>query len=433
MIHRYTEPEMMNLWSEKNKFYKWLRVGWAVLCARFTLGEFIFEPTPDMLEAIEIDADEINRIEREETKHDVTAFLNFISPQLPPELRSWFHRGLTSYDLGDTALSLLLLESLQLIESELREVMESLREKALQYKYTPQVGRTHGVHAEPITFGVKLLNWYQEFDRQLERLRQLRKRIAVGKISGAVGMYTIEPRIEKIACDALGLRPTIATQIISRDILAEYLAFLGNVASSLGKLALNCRLLSQTEIAEVREGFSKSQKGSSAMPHKKNPIGFENICSLMRLPGLYFQTALDNNANCWHERSLDNSGNERVIIADASTLVHYCLRRFNKTFKEMEIFTEEMDMNLEMTNGLIFSQEVMMLVASKGNMPREAAHTLVKDIAIKCFNNGLDFEEVLLKNNDIMTAITDPEELKKCFDIDKKLKYVDHIFGMALS
>jgi len=426
MIERYITGKMAGVWSDQRKFETWLQVELAVLKARKEMGEFIFG-IPHASK-IKIDPREINRIEKEITKHDVVAFLQHISPQFPEELRPWLHRGLTSYDVVDTAMALQLVDSIDLIDDALKELMEVVESKAWEYKDTPQIGRTHGIHAEPITFGVKLVNWYVELQRHEERLEELRKRVSVGKISGAVGMYTLDPKIEQLTCDKLDLWPTIATQIISRDIIAEYMLVLGLIAGTISKISVSMRLLSQTEIGEVMESFSKDQKGSSAMPHKKNPVGWENLTGMMRIVCSNTQAAYGNLADCWNERSLDNSGPERVIIPDSSALVEYGLIRLKNLFKGMRVFPGRMLENLNQTKGLIFSQEVMMLVAEKSNLPREEAHTLVRDVALACFETREDFQAALLQNETIMQFIS-PEELSECFDLQKKLRYTDEIFS----
>lgn len=427
MLSRYSRREMSSIWSEDNKFRKWLEVEIAVLKVRKKIGEITHEIPNDLLKKIKIDPTEINRIEKDVTKHDVVAFLTYISPQFPENLRPWLHRGLTSYDIGDTSLSLQMTESVFLLMSGVCNLKNTLKKVAIEHKYTPEIGRTHGIHAEPITFGVKLANWYAELSRHENRLANLAGSVSVGKISGAVGMYTIDPKIEKEVCKDLGLNPVVATQIISRDIVAEYLSTLGNVCATIGKISTNLRLLSQTEIGEVMESFSKDQKGSSAMPHKKNPIGSENLSGLMRVAYSNVQVAFENLANCWHERSLDNSGSERVIIVDTSILLDYALERLSGIIKNMRVFPEKMLGNLNLTKGLVFSQEVMMLVAEKSELPREEAHTLVRDIALECWENNRDFFSALLENEIIM-KYANKEDLRSCFDLKSKLRYVNDIF-----
>lgn len=428
MLDRYTRGEVGEVWSEESKFRKWLLIEVVVLQIRRELGELEYSVPPGLIQEVVINPEEINQIEQNVTKHDVLAFLNHVSPQFPEKLRPWLHKGLTSYDIGDTALSLQMKESVNLLIKTLGKLMKSVKEKAFAYKYTPQVGRTHGVHAEPITFGVKLANWYDELKRHHSRLQRLKKTVSVGKISGAVGMYTIDPEVERMVCKRLGLKPIIATQIISRDIAGEYMATLGLIAASVSKIALNLRLLARTEVREVMEFFDKKQKGSSAMPHKKNPIGSENICGLMRVVCSNAQVAYENLANCWDERSLDNSGAERVAIADSSILLDYALARLTGIINKMLVFPKRMLKNLGETKGLIFSQEVMMLVAKKSGLPREEAHTLIRDIAVACWESDEDFIKAILRNKEIMWHVTG-KEVRSCFKVDNKLRHVNHIFN----
>lgn len=428
MLKRYSRKGMEEIWSEARKFYYWLLVELTVLRVRHELGELPHSVPEGLEDLVKIDPGEINRIEKEITKHDVIAFLMHVSPQIPEELRPWMHRGLTSYDIGDTAFGLQMRESLDIIIQGVENLMMVLKKQAYEFQFTPEIGRTHGIHAEPITFGVKLANWYAELDRHLSRLKTAQKEVSVGKISGAVGMYTVDPIIEEMVCKQLGLKPIVATQIISRDVVAVFMSTLANLAGSLGKIATNLRLLSQTEIGEVMEPFGKDQKGSSAMPHKKNPIGSENLSGLMRVPGTNYLVALENLANCWHERSLDNSGSERVVVVDSAVLLDYALGRLSGIIENMRVFPERMMRNIQATNGLVFSQEVMMLVAEKSQLPREEAHTLVRDIALACWETGEDFLEALQRNTAVMNCISE-SELHGCFRLEEKLKHIDYIFN----
>ncbi|NTW76088.1 MAG: adenylosuccinate lyase [Candidatus Moranbacteria bacterium] len=353
-----------------------------------------------------------------------------MNPQLPKALQPHFHAGVTSYDPGDTSLCLQMRESLEIIISALEELMKVVRGLAILYKATPQIGRTHGIHAEPITFGVKMANYYAELKRGRDRLLQARKTVSVGKLSGAVGMYTLNPEVERLALKELGLRPIIATQIISRDIVAEYMSALALLSSTLEKISTGFRTLSRTEIREVSEYFSATQKGSSAMPHKKNPITFEKITGLTRIVRANLLVALEDNGACWDERSIDNSAPERVIISDSSQVVHYLLQTLTETLLKMNVNPKRMRRNLDLTKGLVFSQEVMMLVAKKSGLPREEAHTLVRDIAVRCFDEDLGFLEELLRSEEIMRHIS-VDELNGCFSLSHKLRHVDHIFRMV--
>lgn len=427
MLKRYTKEVMGKIWSDANMFFLWLVVELAVLRVRWQIGEMPHEVPDNLEDEIRIDPEEINRIEDQITKHNVVAFLEYMSPQFPKVLQSWLHRGLTSNDIIDTALSLQLIQSTDELLKALLSLMRAIKNVAFVHKYTVEIGRTHGIHAEPITFGVKMANWYAELERNHLRLIRLKEIVSVGKISGAVGMFTLDPQIEELTCESLGLQPIIATQIISRDILSEYMATLGIVAASIGKIALNFRLLSQTEIGEIMEPFSKDQKGSSAMPHKKNPIGDENISGLMRTVYTNVQTEYEIQANCWHERSIDNSAPERVVVVDSSIALHYAMVRLAGIIEKMRVFPDRMLENLQHTKGLIFSQEVMMLVAEKSNLPREKAHTLVRDIALKCWEDRSIFLEALLASNSVMQYVS-KEEILNCFRLDEKVKHVDYIF-----
>lgn len=430
MITRYMREEMGQIWSDANRFRKWLEVEVEVLWVRWERGEIKGElpaDFDDFIQKIVIDPAEINRIEAKKTKHDVLAFLEHVSPQFPENLRPWLHRGMTSYDVVDTALMLVLREAFGLIIEGTENLMEVIKKRAFEFKTTPMIGRTHGVHAEPITFGVRLANWYAELDRQLDRLEQARRMAAVGKISGAVGMYTLPPEVEEKTLAMLEMDPVISTQIISRDIISEVMSVLANLAATISKIALNLRLGARAEVRETMEFFDVHQKGSSAMPHKKNPIGSENLCGLMRQVISNLQAVFWTQADCWEERSLDNSGIERVVLPDSTTLVDYALDRLTKIISKMLVYPDKMHRNLELTKGLIFSQDVMMLVAEKSGLPREEAHTLVRDIAIECWEKEYDFLKALLANETIMKHVAE-EELRACFDLNRKLQHVDHIF-----
>ncbi len=426
MLKRYAKKEMDEIWQEKTKFTTWVYVEIAVLIAKVELGELKVKIPRDLTKSIEIIVEEINRIEKDITKHDVIAFLMHTSAQLPEELRPYWHERMTSYDTQDTALNILLINSLTLLITEIADLMSQIRIKAEHYKYAPQIGRSHGVHAEPITFGVKLANWYDELNRHLQRLKRLKKLVAHGKISGAVGMYTLNPEIEKLACEKLSLKPIIATQIISRDIIADYITTLAIIGGTIEKICVNIRTLQRTEIMEAQEYFSPTQRGSSAMPHKRNPIGSENLSGMARVLRGYAITAMENQ-NTWDERDLANSGAERIILPDASILIDYMLTRLSGIIKKLIIYPDKMKKNIYLTKGLIFSQEVQALVADKSQLPREDAYKLVRDIAQKCWDTKDDFMEALLGDRKIMSYVT-KEELKKCFDLEAKLQHVDYIF-----
>ena len=427
MISRYSTKEMNQIWSEEAKFRHWARVEEAVLQAKIKLGLLDVKIPEKLVESIKIDPEEINRIEKEITKHDVIAFLIHTSPQLPEELRTFWHAGMTSYDTQDTALSLQLAASIDLLIDRVKKVKKVLKGKAFEYKNVAQIGRTHGVHAEPITFGVKLAKWYDEFARHEDRLKKARDQVSVGKISGAVGMYTLNPQIEEETCRILGLKPIIATQIISRDIIAEYVSTLTIIAGTVEKIGVNIRTLQRTEIIEAQEYFdAQNQRGSSAMPHKRNPISFENLSGMANMMRGYAVTALGA-ISTWDERDISNSGQERIYLPDASILLDYMLNRLAGSLEKLIVYPEKMKENIFLTKGLVFSQNVQTLLAEKSSLPREDAYTIVRDIAQNCWESREDFHEALRKNKEVMKYISE-KELEKCFDLKNKLKHVDYIF-----
>lgn len=430
-IKRYTRPEMGKVWNDENKFQKWLDVEIAVLEAKeklFLIPQGIAERTKAeakfTVQAIE---------EREKiTRHDMMAFVEVVSESLSPDLRPYFHAGLTSYDVEDTGLPVQLREATGLIVDGLLKCCRVLKGMAEEYKYNVQIGRTHGVHAEPITFGLKLLNWYDELDRHWKKLVTNRPNFLVGKISGAVGTYAnIDPRIEQIVCGRLDIEPAkISTQIVSRDRHSLYIFLLASIASSLEKFATEIRNLHRTEIREVQEPSRAGQRGSSAMPHKKalpNPVSAENISSLPRLIRGYVITALENQTYCWHERTLDNSAAERIIFEDASTYVHYLLWRFSELLESLKVYPARMQENLNLTKGIIFSENVMIALAEKG-MGREDAHSLLQDLTEEAWQKGLGFKSVLLVNPIIKASLSE-EEIDTCLDYQRHLQNIDHIFS----
>jgi len=437
MIKRYTREEMNEIWTDEYKFEKMKNVEVAVIEARKEYGDLKLDVE---IPEIKVDVKEIEKIEKR-IKHDVLAFVRATATQLPEELKKEWHSGLTSYDPQDTSLSLRAKKSFKIIEKDLLALLEALKEKALQYKYTPQIGRTHGQHAEPITFGFKLLNWYAEIRRHLKYLRLIAEEASVGKISGAVGVYTLPPQIEEMVCQKLGLRPAeITTQIISRDIHAYCLFILAQIATSLEKFATNIRNLSRPEIAEVMEGFPPEKKGSSAMPHKKNPDGCENICSLARLVRSYLIPALENNAVMWEERSLDNSANERITIPDAFILTDYMLVRFTEIIKNLVVDEERMLENINLSKGAVFSQRLMLALTKKG-LPREEAHDLVQKLVdfsrsseekLSTIIQHWDvFKDYCPVKIDFLTLFT-PQEIKEIFSLQNHLRHINYIFEKVL-
>jgi len=416
---------MGEIWEDKTRFTHLAEVETAVLRAKVKLGELKVKVPEDLVASLKIDVKEIERIERE-TGHDVIAFLIHTTPQLPKELQLYWHEDMTSYDPQDTGLSLQLVSSIELIWEKMLYLMKAIKNRAFEHKYTLQIGRTHGVHAEPITFGVELANWYDEFKRHIIRLKQLKELVSVGKISGAVGMFTLDPAIEEIACNSLGLKPIIASQIISRDIIAEYLAKIAIIGGTIEKIAVNIRTLQRTEILEAQEYFSPTQRGSSAMPHKKNPIGSENLSGLARVLRGYALTAMEDQ-NTWDQRDIANSGPERIILPDASILLDYMLARLTGIIEKWIIYPEKMEENLKITKGLIFSQDVQSLMARKSGLPKKEAYKIVQDVAFKCWDKRTGFLEELLQDEKIMKYLSGGE-LRSCFNIKAKVKHTDYIF-----
>jgi len=429
MIERYTKEEMGKIWTDRYKFERMKDVEVAVIEARKECGDLKLDIE---IPEIKVNLEEIEKIERK-IGHDVLSFVRTISKQLPEELKREWHSGLTSYDPQDTSLSLRIKESFKIIEKNLVALLEALKEKALQYKYTPQIGRTHGQHAEPITFGFKLLNWYVEMRRHLKYLRLIAEEASVGKISGAVGIYTLPPQVEEIVCQKLGLKPVeISTQVISRDIHCYCLFILAQIATSLEKFATNIRNLSRPEIAEVMEGFPPEKKGSSAMPHKKNPAGCENICSLARLVRSYLIPAFENNAVMWEERSLDNSANERITLPDAFILVDYMLARFTGIIKNLVVDEKRMLENIYLTKEAVFSQRLMLSLTKKG-VPREEAHDLVQKLVEISRTSGEKLSVTIqYANLHLLSSSFTKEEIKEIFDLKSHLKYIDYIFEKVL-
>lgn len=428
MIGRYTRPGMAKVWSDENKFQTWLEVELAVIQAKENLGLIEKGIAESIRGKAKIDVKAIEEIEKV-TKHDLEAFVISIKNQISKEEAVHLHAGMTSYDAEDTALGVIFGKSLEILKNDILELLAVIKTLMLEHKDTLQIGRTHGIHAELITFGLKMANWHDEMERNLARICHLKDWMAVGKISGAVGNYAyINPDVEEETCLILGLKPArIATQIISRDRHAEYICQLAIIAGSLAKFATEIRNLQRTEIQEVMEKFTKGQKGSSAMPHKKNPISSENITSLARVMRGYVTTALENQ-DTWHERDLANSGAERIILADASILLDYMLARFTKTLKELVIFPERMKKNIDLTKGLIFSQNVMLALTAKAKIAREDAHDIVQEIALKAWEEGGDFKEMVLSDSRITEHLT-AQEIKECFKLEKYLVNIDKIYA----
>ncbi len=424
MIERYSRPQMKKVWSDENKFDKWLEVEIAVCDAWAELGTIPREAIPK-IKLARCDYKRMGEILRE-THHDMTAFLGAVSESVGEESR-FIHLGLTSSDVIDTALSLQIVETAEILNQDIKELISVLAQKAMEHKYTVMVGRTHGVHAEPISFGLKLALWVTEMRRNLQRLTEAKKAIAVGKISGAVGTYaTVSPEVERKACHKLGLAPApVSSQILQRDRHAQFITTLAIIASSLEKFATEIRGLQRTETREVEEPFGIGQTGSSAMPHKRNPELCERICGLARLVRGYALTSMENIA-LWHERDISHSSTERIILPGSCLVLDYSLALFTSVMKGLKISPQRMKKNLELTKGLVFSQRVMLALIDKG-LSQQKAYDLVQRNAMKAWKGNKDFL-VLLKADPEVTATLPEGELEPLFDYQYYLHYVDEIF-----
>jgi adenylosuccinate lyase len=425
MIPRYTRPVMAQLWSQENKYRKWLEVE---ILACEALSQLGLIPPQDLKQIKKKATFSVERIDELEqiTKHDVIAFLTNVAEHVGPASRH-VHLGLTSSDVLDTSMSVLLKEAAEILIEDLRGLQSVLKSQALAHKKTVMIGRSHGIHAEPITFGLKLAIWYDEAGRNLRRLTQAKESIAVGKISGAVGTFAhLSPKVEAHVCRKLGLKPAPASnQIIQRDRYAEYFSTLAVLAGSIEKISVEIRHLQRTEVLEAEEYFSKGQKGSSAMPHKRNPIASENLAGLSRLVRSYAMAALENQA-LWHERDISHSSVERVIGPDATILVDYMLTRLTNILKNLIVYPENMKKNLEKTKGLIFSEGVLLALTRKG-VTREEAYRVVQENAMKVWAGERSFEELLRQDPRINQWLTN-KELAGLFNLGHNLKNVDVIF-----
>ena len=426
MIDRYSRPKMKEIWSDENRFKKWLEVEIAVLEAQAELEEIEQEVVDEVKQKASFTVEEIRKAE-EETHHEMVAFINVIQSKISDEAKRWFHFGLTSSDIMDTALALQLREASDIIAADLKAVMNTIKNMAHKYRYTPIMGRTHGMHAEPTTFGLKVAVWYDEFNRHKKRFKEAVDQVLVGKISGAVGNFaTIDPEVEEKVLKKLKLKPEkAATQIVHRDRHAFYIATLALIASTIEKIATEIRNLQRTEIAEVEEPFATKQKGSSAMPHKRNPVKSEQLCGLARLVRSYVIPAMENIV-LWHERDISHSSVERVIIPDATMLIDYMLDRLNYILSGLRVNTDKMMENIMLTRGHIFSQRLMHRLIRAG-LPRETAYLLVQGRAMASWAKGLDFREEVIKDGEIRRYIS-LEEIEALFDLDVYIRYVNYIF-----
>ncbi|WP_202080895.1 adenylosuccinate lyase [Caldalkalibacillus salinus] len=425
MIERYTRPEMKAIWTEENKFKAWLEVEILACEAWSELGHIPKEDVKLIRENARINVDRILEIE-EETRHDVVAFTRGVAETLGPESK-WVHYGLTSTDVVDTALGYILKQANDILFKDLEQFVEVLKNKALEHKYTVMMGRTHGVHAEPTTFGVKMALWYEEMKRNVARFKDAAQGVTFGKMSGAVGTFAnIDPFIEEYVCEKLELQPApVSTQTLQRDRHAHYLSTLALIATSLEKFATEIRGLQKSETREVEERFGKGQKGSSAMPHKRNPVGSENITGLARVVRGHMVSAYEN-VPLWHERDISHSSVERIILPDTTILLNYMLNRFAKIVDELTVFPENMERNMDRTFGLIYSQRVLLTLINKG-LKREEAYDLVQSKAMEAWENQTSFRG-LLEKEDKITDTLSPEELDECFDYHHHMQRVDTIF-----
>ncbi len=424
MIERYCRPEMKRVWSDENKFAKWLEVEIAVCDAWAELGVIPREIIPK----IKLARVNLKRMEEilKETHHDMTAFLGTVAESLGDESR-FIHLGLTSSDVIDTALSLQLVEAIEILSQDIKDLIAVLAEKAIEHKYTVMMGRTHGVHAEPTSLGLKLALWIEEMRRNRQRLNEAKRAIAVGKISGAVGTYaTLSPEVEQKACARLKIAPApVSSQILQRDRHAQFVTTLAIISSSLEKFATEIRGLQKTEAREVEEPFSAGQTGSSAMPHKRNPELCERICGLARLVRGYALTAMEN-ITLWHERDISHSSNERIILPDSCLALDYCLALLASVMRGLAVYPQRMKRNLDLTKGLIFSQRVMLALIDKG-LSRQKAYELVQRNAMKAWKGNKSFL-TRLKTDPEVTATLPQSELEPLFDYQYYLRYVDEIF-----
>lgn len=429
MISRYSRQIMTKLWSEQHKFDQFLKVELACSHAWVKLGLITIEDYQALSKA-SYKLDDISRIESE-VKHDVIAFTKAVSLSLGEE-KKWLHYGLTSTDVVDTAQSLILKDVNQIIKEDLKEFMAVLKEKALLYQQTPTIGRTHGIHAEVTSFGLKYALWYEDFKRLSKLFNEASKMIEIAKISGAVGNYSANtPKLQELAAKELNLAESnISTQTLQRDRHANYISVIALIGAELEKIAVEIRHLSRTEVGEVSEYFDIHQKGSSAMPHKKNPISSENVSGLSRVLKGYMVTAFDN-ISLWHERDISHSSAERIILADATTLIDYMLNRYKNTLSNLVVYTDVLQKNIEITHGVIFAQDVLHLLIKKG-IDREKGYDLVQKLALQSLNEHISFRDLLEKNEEISSLIQQ-NELNQAFDIQKYLRYVNDIYQKVFS
>ncbi len=429
MIDRYSRACMREIWTDENKFKAYLRVEILACRAWSEIGHIPSEDVNLIEKNASFNLNRIYEIERE-TKHDVVAFTRAVSETLGKE-KKWVHYGLTSTDVVDTANGYLLKQANDILYEDIVRFMKVLENQAIKYKKTPCIGRTHGIHADITSFGLKFLLWHEEMKRNLKRFSESRLEVETGKMSGAVGNFAnIPPYIQNYVCEHLGLESAnISTQVLQRDRHAYYLATLATIASSLEQMALEIRHLQRTEVHEAEEAFSKGQKGSSAMPHKRNPISSENICGCARVMRGYMHTSYENIA-LWHERDISHSSAERIILPDATMLLDYMLNRFEGIIKNLVIYEDVMLENIYKTNGVIFAQRVMNALIEQG-LSREEAYDLVQPIAMEAYNDKKDYETLLKANASVMQHIT-AEQIHECFTLEYYFNNIEYIYNRCL-
>lgn len=422
MIQRYSRPQMAKLWSDEQRFSAWLQVELAVVDYYHKKG-LITKNEQTLLHQVTFNIDRIGEIEQE-TRHDVVAFTRSLSESLGDEAR-WIHYGLTSTDVVDTALGVVFKKVNAIILEDLNILKETLRNQAIKYKHTPCIGRTHGVHADITSFGLKFALWFDEINRQIERFQLAAKEVEVGKISGAVGTFAhTSPLLQDYVCEKLGLTSSnMSTQTLQRDRHAHYLSVLALIASTLEKIGVELRHLQRTEVREVEEGFAKGQKGSSAMPHKRNPISSENIAGCARVMRGYMMSAFEN-IPLWHERDISHSSAERIVFPDATILLDYMLERTNRILANLVVFEDRMLANIYLTHGVIFAQRVMTILIDQQGWTREAAYDRVQPLAMKAWQEQSDFK-TLIEQDQLLT----PAQVNEAFDLNFHLAYVDEIYS----
>lgn len=424
MIQRYSRKEMLNVWSDKNKFDAWLKVEFFASEAFEKLGIIPKYDVKKLWENGKFDLDRIYELEKE-TRHDVVAFTRAVSESLGDE-KKWVHYGLTSTDVVDTAYGYLLKQANDIIKNDIQKILEVLKEKAIKYKNTPCIGRTHGVHADITCFGLKFALWYDEMKRNFERFKLASRDVEVGKISGAVGTFAnTEPFVQDYVCEKLGLiSSNISTQTLQRDRHATYISIISLIGSTLEKIGIEIRHLQRTEVREVEEFFSSGQKGSSAMPHKRNPISSENIAGCARVLRGYMVSAFEN-IQLWHERDISHSSAERIILPDSTILIDYMLNRFTNILENLVVFEDNMIKNINKTNGVIFSQRVMTKLIDKG-LSREEAYDIIQPLSMSYWTSGRNFKDILFESEKVLKHLT-RDEIEDSFSIEYHLRNVDTI------